>query len=572
MPAPERSAVDRYEIRAELGSGGMGTVWRAFDPRLRRDVAIKEVHLPHTMPRGERDAARARVLREAQAAARIAHPSVVTVHDVLEEDEQPFIVMELLGGISLQRHLDTLGPLPAGRAVHVARSILAALRAAHRMGVVHRDVKPANIMLTEDEGRVVLTDFGIAGLVDGATALTGTGMFIGTAEFMAPERFEQQRASPASDLWSLAVTLFAAVEGSSPFRRDTLTGTLAAVLTHPLPRCPPGTPLGPLVNALLHRDPVARPTPDQALALLDALVRPTAPTAPSGRTRPMPPSTPAPLPPPVADGGTTTAGPLPTTRYTAPRPAPTRVTPTTPAPAPAPTVPPRPLSGPTTGFGPRPVTMPVPVGGPPPVPGPRPGRRRGPWIAVAALGAGVLAVVVTVAIATGSLVRYETFENAYVTLSYPAGWDGRDTSGQDVGLGGGDTFQRSFEHPSEDVRIDVGTFEPGTSLLDQLLTGGEVSGWDYLTTTEDNMRGTAYADWSRIRLEREPASGGREIAHLEGTSTDTSWSVPERHTLWKTVSVSNDGSMHVLRFSVPQREHGSLAAVMDVVSASFDAR
>lgn len=275
MSSPGRSSVGRYELRERLGAGGMGTVWRAWDPALQRDVAVKEVQLPDGMDPDERAEAHARSMREAQATARIHSSAVVAVHDVLDDGESPWIVMELLSGRSLAQYLEQQGPMPVDRVEEAARSLLGGLKAAHAAGVTHRDIKPANIMLTDDD-RTVLTDFGIAN-VDGSTALTQTGVYIGSPEYMAPERFEGERALPASDLWSLGVTLFALVEGRSPFKRDSITGIITAVLTAPVP--PPlsdesarggaaGSALRELVTALLDRDAAQRPDPDQALALL----------------------------------------------------------------------------------------------------------------------------------------------------------------------------------------------------------------------------------------------------------------------------------------------------------------
>ena len=275
MSSPGRSSVGRYELRERLGAGGMGTVWRAWDPALQRDVAVKEVRLPDGMNHDERAEAHARAMREAQASARINSGAVVAVHDVLDDGESPWIVMELLSGQSLAQYLEQRGPMPVERVEEAARSLLGGLKAAHAAGVTHRDIKPANIMLTDDD-RTVLTDFGIAN-VDGGTALTQTGVYIGSPEYMAPERFEGERALPASDLWSLGVTLFALVEGRSPFKRDSITGIITAVLTAPVP--PPlsddsaragaeGAPLRDLIAALLDRDAAQRPDPDQALELL----------------------------------------------------------------------------------------------------------------------------------------------------------------------------------------------------------------------------------------------------------------------------------------------------------------
>ncbi|MFL1431483.1 MULTISPECIES: serine/threonine-protein kinase [unclassified Nocardiopsis] len=271
-----RSSVGRYELRERLGAGGMGTVWHAWDPALQRDVAVKEVVLPDGMSPKDHDEARERTLREAQATARIRDNAVVTVHDVLEHEGSPWIVMELLSGYSLQQHLDRDGPMPVERVEEAARSLLGGLRAAHAVGVTHRDVKPANIMLTED-GRTVLTDFGIAN-VDGSTALTQTGVYIGSPEYMAPERFEGERALPASDLWSLGVTLYALLEGRSPFKRESITGIISAVLTAPMPPREPvpgrvdevaAAPLRALIEALLNREVAARPSAAQAIELLD---------------------------------------------------------------------------------------------------------------------------------------------------------------------------------------------------------------------------------------------------------------------------------------------------------------
>ena len=291
MPHPGPSTVGRYELRSRLGAGGMGTVWRAWDPSLRRDVAIKEVLLPSGMTPQEQTEAHQRTLREAQATARINHTAVVTIHDVLEHDHNPWIVMELLNGQSLQTHLEQHGPMSPTQVEHTARALLGGLKAAHAAGVTHRDVKPANIMLTED-GRTVLTDFGIAN-VDGGTALTQTGVYIGSPEYMAPERFEGARALPASDLWSLGVTLYALLEGRSPFKRDSITGIISAVLTAPMPpeplaqeHTPPTTesaPIRALIAALLNRDVEQRPDPDQALDLLERERETTRPSTPFPR-------------------------------------------------------------------------------------------------------------------------------------------------------------------------------------------------------------------------------------------------------------------------------------------------
>ncbi|WP_406413370.1 serine/threonine-protein kinase [Streptomyces sp. NBC_01614] len=252
MNAPGDLVDGRFELVERLGSGGMGTVWRARDTVLDREVALKAV-------RSDADTVgvvRERVLREARALARLSHPHVVTVHQIVAADPHPWIVMELVPGVSLQRRLDD-GPLTPVAAARVGRQVLAALRAAHAAGIQHRDVKPANILLRPD-GDAVLTDFGIAAL-QGTTALTATGELVGSPEYMAPERIRGRDDDPAADLWSLGVVLYVCVEGISPLRRPTTLATLAAVLDEPLPPPARSGSLTPVLDALLVRDPAARP-------------------------------------------------------------------------------------------------------------------------------------------------------------------------------------------------------------------------------------------------------------------------------------------------------------------------
>ncbi|MFW6641431.1 protein kinase domain-containing protein [Nocardiopsis algeriensis] len=322
MSSPSRSSVGRYELREQLGAGGMGAVWHAWDPALERDVAVKEVSLPEQMSEEERAQARERTLREARATARIRHGSVVTVHDVFEHEGTPWIVMELLSGSSLRDRVQD-GPLSEEEVERIARALLGGLSAAHGAGVTHRDVKPANVMATED-GRIVLTDFGIADM-DGTTALTKTGVYVGSPEYMAPERFDGERALPASDLWSLGVTLCLLLEGRSPFKRSTVTGTVNAVLAGPVPprlSVPEGSPLRELIGALLTRDVSARPTADEALEILERAVErrgsvsdvreaaalPPGDPAPGASASALPP---APLPGTPASGTPAPAGPHP---------------------------------------------------------------------------------------------------------------------------------------------------------------------------------------------------------------------------------------------------------------------
>ncbi|MFJ6572876.1 serine/threonine-protein kinase [Streptomyces sp. NPDC091292] len=261
-PGGPRLIGDRYRLTSPLGEGGMGTVWRAFDEVLHREVAVKEVRAPAGLPQPDVERLYARLEREAWAAARVAHRNVVTVYDVAAEGGRPWIVMELVRGLSLSDVLDAEGPMPARRAAEVGAEVLAALRAAHEAGVLHRDVKPGNVLVAND-GRIVLTDFGIA-TVEGTSALTMTGEVIGSPEFLAPERALGRRPGPESDLWSLGVLLYAAVEGQSPFRQETPLNTLRAVVDEALPPSRFAGPLAPVIEGLLRKDPADRMPADEA--------------------------------------------------------------------------------------------------------------------------------------------------------------------------------------------------------------------------------------------------------------------------------------------------------------------
>ncbi|GAA2710688.1 MULTISPECIES: serine/threonine-protein kinase [Streptomyces] len=259
----------RYRLLEELGRGGMGVVWLALDEVLDREVAAKEVRAPEHLSDDDVRVLYARLKQEARAAARVSHPNVITVHDVVEQEGRPWIVMELVRGESLDHVLRQEGPLQAKEAARVGALVLQALRAAHAVGVLHRDVKPANVLL-EAGGRVVLTDFGIA-LVEGAGTLTRTGDLIGSAEYLAPERAMGRRPGIPSDLWSLGALLYVAVEGVSPFRRGDPLSTLRAVVDEaPAPPRRAG-PLAPLLEGLLRKDPEARMGSAEAERLLEAV-------------------------------------------------------------------------------------------------------------------------------------------------------------------------------------------------------------------------------------------------------------------------------------------------------------
>ncbi|WP_406859981.1 serine/threonine-protein kinase [Streptomyces sp. HUAS MG47] len=286
---PDRLIAGRYRLLDALGEGGMGIVWRARDEVLGREVAVKEVRAPAGLSAEDVRRLYARLEREAWAAARIPHRNVVTVYDVASEDGRPWIVMELVRGLSLAEVLEAEGPMPPRRAARIGAEVLAALRAAHEAGVLHRDVKPGNVLLAND-GRVVLTDFGIA-RVAGSSNLTMTGELIGSPEFLAPERALGREAGPESDLWSLGVLLYAAVEGVTPFRQDTPLSTLRAVVDEELPPARRAGPLAPVIEGLLRKEPAERLPASQAADRLRLVAAGGEP-----RTEPMAAGPYAPLP------------------------------------------------------------------------------------------------------------------------------------------------------------------------------------------------------------------------------------------------------------------------------------
>lgn len=275
-----RVIAGRYRLEARLGRGGMGVVWRATDRLLERQVAVKELVPDDSLSAEEARGRRDRTLREARAVAQLSHPHIIVVHDVVEEDERPYIVMELIDGGSLADRIAGHGPVEAREAARIGADLLGALRAAHAAGVLHRDIKPANVLVESGTGRAVLTDFGIA-QVAGATTLTETGSFVGSPEYTAPERMSGERTGPASDLWSLGALLCTALSGESPFRRDSLGGILHAVVFADIRTPPQAEPLLPVVRGLLERDPQRRLEAAEAERMLRAFLD-------TGRTPPAP--------------------------------------------------------------------------------------------------------------------------------------------------------------------------------------------------------------------------------------------------------------------------------------------
>ena len=308
--ASARQVSGRYSLTEPLGRGGMGTVWAADDTLLKRRVAVKEVKLPPSIPLAERDAIKARATREARAAAQLSHPNVVTIFDVVEEDGT-YIVMELIGAPTLAETVRESGPLSYRQAARIGLDVLDALEAAHDKGIIHRDVKPGNVMCPPG-GRAKLADFGIASL-KGDPKITTTGMIMGSPSFMAPEQATGQATGPATDLWSLGATLYFATEGVPPFDRGQPIPTLTAVVHDDAPTPQGAGALGPVIAALMSKESEDRPDP--------AALRPMLLDVAEGRVPDV--STEVYAPPPVeteAEGGDDATPPPAPAPVTAPSP------------------------------------------------------------------------------------------------------------------------------------------------------------------------------------------------------------------------------------------------------------
>ncbi|MFG5720684.1 serine/threonine-protein kinase [Streptomyces murinus] len=289
-----RLLAGRYRLGDVLGRGGMGTVWRAEDETLGRTVAVKELRFPTNIDEEEKRRLITRTLREAKAIARIRNNSAVTVFDVVDEDDRPWIVMELVEGKSLAEVIREDGVLEPRRAAEVGLAVLDVLRSAHREGILHRDVKPSNVLIADD-GRVVLTDFGIA-QVEGDPSITSTGMLVGAPSYISPERARGHKPGPAADLWSLGGLLYAAVEGVPPYDKGSAIATLTAVMTEQLDEPKNAGPLRDVIYGLLTKDPAERLDDAGARALLDKVIHAREPE-PLDATRVVP------LPAQPAEGG-----------------------------------------------------------------------------------------------------------------------------------------------------------------------------------------------------------------------------------------------------------------------------
>ncbi|MET9383719.1 serine/threonine-protein kinase [Streptomyces sp. NPDC002928] len=303
-----RLLAGRYRLGGVLGRGGMGTVWRAEDETLGRTVAVKELRFPSSIDDEEKRRLITRTLREAKAIARIRNNSAVTVFDVVDEDDRPWIVMELVEGKSLAEAIREDGLLEPKRAAEVGLAILDVLRSAHREGILHRDVKPSNVLIAED-GRVVLTDFGIA-QVEGDPSITSTGMLVGAPSYISPERARGHKPGPAADLWSLGGLLYAAVEGAPPYDKGSAIATLTAVMTEPLEEPKNAGPLKDVIYGLLTKDPAQRLDDAGARVMLNKVIH--APEPKDSASEPADATKVVPLPAqpdaPADKGGSAEAG------------------------------------------------------------------------------------------------------------------------------------------------------------------------------------------------------------------------------------------------------------------------
>ncbi|MFC7179421.1 serine/threonine-protein kinase [Kitasatospora paranensis] len=404
-----RLLAGRYRLSEVLGRGGMGTVWRAEDEMLGRVVAVKELRMHGGVDEEEKHRLIVRTLREAKATARIRHTAAVTVFDVVEEDDRPWIVMELVESRSLADVIAEEGPLAPARAAAIALDVLGVLDAAHAQGILHRDVKPSNVLIGDD-GRVVLTDFGIAS-VEGDTSVTSTGMLVGAPSYISPERARGRKPGPPADLWSLGGTLYAMVEGKPPYDRGSALATLTAVMTEELPPPANAGALRPVIERLLEKDPELRLDASTTRSMLRRIVADdtaraestTQQTAPPVAATAVPAAKPAPASAPPVPSAAEKPG-LPAEEPAGPAAEPTRPAPARrgrvgtvrvgsrsaepiPAPAPAP-VPAAAASVPAAAHT-------APMGAVPPSGAPRERRRPAPAVLA---GAAVLLVLVLVAV------------------------------------------------------------------------------------------------------------------------------------------------------------------------------
>ncbi|WP_190852627.1 serine/threonine-protein kinase [Actinomadura sp. RB99] len=513
----------RYELLEELGRGGMGVVWLARDTVLHREVAIKEVSPPRGLDGTQTEHVYARTMREARSAAQLDHPGIVTVHDVVREDGRPWIVMRLVRAPALDAVIRREGPLAPDRVARIGLDLLGALRAAHAEGVVHRDVKPGNVLLTDE--RAVLTDFGVA-TIAGDETLTQTGAIVGSPAYLSPEQARREDATAASDLWSLGATLYAAVEGRRPFERPDIYALMGALLREDPDPVRRAGPLEPVLRGLLRRDPQERLGYDEAERLLRAIAaQPTpGPAAPG-------PNPPGPLPNPEPRGLNATLG---------------QGGEGTQPPGPAP--------------GPEPPPLPEP-------PPPRPARRRWELIVPAGIFAVALvaaAVVFAVFVdgggnggprgtpsahpspSAGSGVPpgYHRYEGSAFVAAVPDGWTA-DGSGDDV------TFTAPGKGATRGLAVTrakpgpFDTSDPGDALA---------------AATKD----FDYTDYKQVYFNRKVPYLGRDAAEIEFTFTKNGTAGRARVRVFPF-----DGALYQVILAADQAHWDATVPVYETFLASF---
>jgi len=555
-PTTQRRIADRYRLESVLGRGGMGVVWAAHDEVLGRPVAAKEVLPVPGLSTEQLAEMRDRTLREARTAARMSSSAVLMIYNVVEHDGEPWIVMERLAPRTLADVLSSRGRLDPAEVARLGLRLLDALDAAHASGVLHRDVKPSNVMFRDAESiaQPVLTDFGIARFV-GDPAATATGTLIGSPAFVAPERARGEQASPASDLWSLGITLWIAAEGVSPFHRDGTLQTLSAVLTADLPPVEHAPALADALTALLSKDPRERVTSAGARRMLERVAADPTPAPVPLPTAPV--ATPAPEqgahleaitvgPPqrrpgrrrwlvgallaalvvggvliaaPWANDGTTVATPGPTTSPS------TTVPPTTPSPTtPSPTTPSPTTPSPTT---PSPTT-PSPTTPSPTTPSPSSTPSATPSVGPASSAPG--------AISGGGLVR--RVDPTGFAVSVPPGWTTRRQGSQVI-----------YEDPASSayLKVDQSRTPKGDPVTDwqnqERSVSRRLSNYRLIGINPLTLRGWRGADW--------------EFTHGTGT-----------HVLNRNLVTAPDQA-YALYWSAPDRTWARSRALFDQVSASF---
>lgn len=553
-----RTIAGRYTLRAEIGRGGMGTVWQAYDTLLRRDVAVKEVQLPPGIPPEEREALYERTLREARAAAGITHPAVVRVYDVITDSGRPWIVMERLEARSLAEILEADGPLPPRAVAKIGLAVLGALEAAHNVGVLHRDVKPGNVLICSD-GRCVLTDFGVARTAtDGQ--LTTPGMVLGSPHYISPERALGGEFGPPSDLFSLGVTLYAAVEGRTPFDRGDALATMQAVVHEPPDAGSRAGNLAPILHGLLDKTPERRWAVDRTRdALRNLLLGALAPPASAVDSQTDPhavmrtavhPS----VAPPAHTAGSGVGG-----RAMVPSDA--QGAGSTPG------------RGTLVGFAAVPVPAAAPMSGPPAYLTPEPPygpaattghRPLGPWLfGAVAMVAAIVIVVVAIAGASGWFnsdpasdnkpdagnsapplpVRAYTDDSGF-SANVPKTWKPRETA----------TYV-DFRHPKDTktwIRLRMNKTSANAR---RELEAGE----NFLKRSKD------YRDYQRVSL-KDVELGGEKGAELQYTLTDAKTGA-QRRGIWRLIVI--DGQAYQVYLSAQQTNFADSKPFYDEAVRSF---